>query len=114
MLINVVFLLLAFFVVAGTIAQNPPAGLRLVSLADGLRAPLRDAVALTASGAPIWPEGIADAAEFVAHLPPEADGVARILPDRDAPASALVALARALTVAGAREVRLIAERGEAR
>lgn len=112
-LINVVFLLLAFFIVAGTIAEAPPEGLALVRLPEGAPQPLADRVALGADGVPLWPAGVSDAAGFVAGLPPEAGGVARILPDRAAPAAALVALARALEAAGAREVRMLAERVEA-
>lgn len=110
-LINVVFLLLCFFIVAGTIAPAPPADLRLVRLSGQASPPPRDTVALGPDGTPLWPDGVTDAAGFVAALPPEPGGVARILPDRDAPAAALVALARALSAAGAGEVRLMAERG---
>lgn len=112
-LINVVFLLLTFFLVAGAIGARPPAGLRLARLADGDPAPMRGTVALNAAGTALWPEGVADAAGFVATLPADtADtaGTARILPDRAAPAAALVALARALRAAGAQEVRILAER----
>lgn len=111
-LINVVFLLLAFFIVAGTIAEPPPTGLALVQLAEGQPQPAEDRVALGADGAPIWPPGISDAAGFVAALPAEAGGIARVLPDRAAPAAALVALARDLQAAGAVEVRMLAERVE--
>ena len=111
-LINVVFLLLAFFIVAGTIAEAPPAGIALVRLSEGAPQPMPDRVLLGSDGVTLWPEGIRDAAGFVAGLPPEAGGVARILPDREAPAAALVALARALEAAGAREVRMLAERVE--
>lgn len=111
MLINVVFLLLAFFVIAGTIAARPPAGLTLVSLAEGEPAPAADMVLLGADGAAIWPEGVTDAAGLVAALPAEAGGRVWILPDRAAPAQALVQLARGLAAAGAGQVRLLAERG---
>ena len=108
-LINVVFLLLAFFLVAGTLAQRPPETLRLVSLSDGTAAPLRDVVVLYADGTVAWPDGVTEAAGVVAGLPEDAPRVARILPDRAAPAQALVALARALQEAGAVEVRILAE-----
>lgn len=110
MLINVVFLLLAFFLVAGTLAQRPPGDLQLVTLAEGAPQPLAGTVLLPADGVPVWPEGVVDAAGFVASLPQEAAGVARVLPDRDAPAQALVAIARSLQAAGAREIRMLAQR----
>lgn len=109
-LINVVFLLLTFFLVAGAIGARPPAGLQLAHLTGGDPAPMRGTVALDAEGTALWPEGVADAAGFVATLPADTAGTARILPDRVAPAAALVALARALRAAGAQEVRILAER----
>lgn len=109
-LINVVFLLLTFFLVAGAIGARPPAGLHLAHLTGGDPAPMRGTVALDAAGTALWPAGVADAAGFVATLPADIAGTARILPDRAAPAAALVALARALRAAGAQEVRILAER----
>lgn len=110
MLINVVFLLLAFFLVAGTLAARPPEGLALVSLSEGAPAPLPGVVVLEAGGGRRWPAGVADAAELVATLPPGAGAVARILPDRAAPATALLALAQELRAAGAAQVRIVAQR----
>lgn len=110
-LINVVFLMLMFFLVAGTIAAQPPADLRLVRLsqADPLVPP--DVLALTAAGDALWQGAPADPAAYVAALPREMQGIARIMPDRDAPAAALIQLARALRAAGAAEVRIVTERG---
>jgi biopolymer transport protein ExbD len=109
-LINVVFLMLMFFLVAGTIAAPPPADLRLVQLAqaDPLIPP--EVLTMTADGAVIWQGAPADPAAYVAALPPEAQGIARIMPDRDAPAAALITLARALRAAGATELRIVTER----
>lgn len=109
-LINVVFLMLMFFLVAGTIAAPPPADLRLVQLAqaDPLIPP--DVLTIAANGAVIWQGAPADPAAYVAALPPEAQGIARIMPDRDAPAAALITLARTLRAAGATEVRIVTER----
>ena len=109
-LINVVFLMLMFFLVAGTIAAPPPADLRLVQLAgaDPLVPP--DVIALTADGTALWQGAPADPATYVAALPPAARGIARIMPDRDAPAADLIWLARALRAAGAAEVRIVTER----
>lgn len=109
-LINVVFLMLMFFLVAGTIASPPPADLRLVQLAqaDPLIPP--DVLSMTANGAVIWQGAPADPDAYVRSLPPEAQGIARIMPDREAPAAALITLARALRAAGAAEVRIVTER----
>lgn len=109
-LINVVFLMLMFFLVAGTIAAPPPADLRLVQLAgaDPLVPP--DVIALRADGTATWLGAPADPAAYVAALSPGGDGIARVMPDRDAPAPDLVQLARALRAAGAVEVRIVTER----
>lgn len=109
-LINVVFLLLAFFIVAGTIAAPPPVGIRLLSLPGDQLRPPADSVVLDRNGTTIWPEGVADAAGMVAQLPPEAEGVVRVTPDRESAAQDLVALVRDLAAAGAADVRLVAQR----
>ena len=111
-LINVVFLMLMFFLVAGTIAPPPPAGLQLVRLtqADPLIPP--EVLALASDGQVLWQGAPADPADYVAGLPPEVQGIARIMPDRDAPAADLIALARALRSAGAAEVRIVTERSD--
>ena len=109
-LINVVFLMLMFFLVAGTIAAPPPADLRLVQLAQADPLVPPDVIALTADGTALWQDAPADPAAYVAALPPAAQGIARVMPDRDAPASALITLARALRAAGATEVRIVTER----
>ncbi|MGR3506772.1 MAG: ExbD/TolR family protein [Paracoccaceae bacterium] len=109
-LINVVFLMLMFFLVAGSIAPQPPADLQLVRLseADPLIPP--DVLALTAKGEVIWQGSPADPASYVAALPPDSQGVARIMPDRDTDAVGLIQLARALRAVGAAEVRIVTER----
>ena len=109
-LINVVFLMLMFFLVAGTIAAPPPADLRLVQLAQADPLVPPDILTMTANGAVIWQGAPADPTAYIRSLPPEAQGIARIMPDRDAPATALIALAHALRAAGAAEVRIITER----
>jgi biopolymer transport protein ExbD len=109
-LINVVFLMLMFFLVAGTVAPQPPGDLRLVQLAQADPVLPPDVLGLTADGAVIWLDGAGDPVAYVAALPPEARGIARIMPDRDAPAPALIDLARTLRAAGASEVRIVTER----
>ena len=106
-LINVVFLLLAFFIVAGTIADRPPADVRLISLPEGPSTPLENIVLLRADGRVEWPVGHS-AASYLAQR--SGQGAVRILADRDAPAAALVATAQTLAEQGAKEIRLIAER----
>jgi biopolymer transport protein ExbD len=108
-LINVVFLMLTFFLIAGTLAPSLPDKVRLVRLAevDPINAP--DLLALDAEGRILWQGREATPQEYAATL--TRVGIARILPDRDAPAAAVVAVARDLRDAGATDVRLMTERG---
>jgi len=109
-LINVVFLMLIFFLIAGTIAPPPGNGISLVRIADlEVQAP-PEALVLTVEGTLRHREAETDAATYVATLPEPR--VARILPDRAAPAAALVTLAGALREAGAERVVILGEKGE--
>lgn len=109
-LINVVFLMLIFFLVAGTIAPPVPSEVRLVQVAGTEAAVPPDVLVITAQGETFSLRGPVDAAGFVAALPADADGLVRVMPDRDLPAERLIGVAQALRQAGAREVRLITER----
>ena len=107
-LINVVFLMLTFFLIAGTVAPPLPAQVQLVRLADTAPLVPPDVLVLDADGTILWNGLPADLAAYATALP---EGrIARILPDRAAPAQALVALARDLRAAGATGVRLLTER----
>ena len=107
-LINVVFLMLTFFLIAGTVAPPLPPQVELVRLSEIAPVTPPDVLVLDAGGRTLWHGKEADGASHAAAT--GADGVARILPDRAAPAAALVALAQALRAAGALEVRILAER----
>lgn len=109
-LINVVFLMLIFFLVAGTIAPPVPTEVRLVQVAGNKAAIPPNILVIDATGQTLSQHGPMDAAAFVAALPADAAGIARVMPDRDLPAKQLIAVARALRQAGAREVRLMTER----
>ncbi|GGG62382.1 hypothetical protein GCM10011415_05820 [Salipiger pallidus] len=111
-LINVVFLMLIFFLVAGQVAQPLDPELRLVSTADlDGTPPPSDALvvspdgSLSSNGAPV-----ASTEDFLEGLGEDITAV-RLVPDRDLPAEDLVALARALRRGGAESVRLVSERG---
>ncbi|MCM2562023.1 biopolymer transporter ExbD [Lutimaribacter sp. EGI FJ00015] len=111
-LINIVFLMLIFFLVAGTLAAPLDKDLRLVSTAKIDRAAPADALVLHADGR-MTRRGteIVSAAAFLADLPEEARARVRIVPDRALPAQKLVGVARALREAGAGSVVLVTERG---
>ncbi len=111
-LINIVFLMLVFFMVAGTLAQPVDPTLELVETRtlDGVSPP--DALI-------VYPDGRIshrgadqqDAQAFVASLSDEERAVIRLLPDRSLPAEKLVTLTRELRAAGAGQVVLITRRG---
>ena len=107
-LINVVFLMLIFFLVAGTVAPALKPDLSLVSVA-GLegRAP-PDALVLAAEGALSFRGRPMEAAAFVAQAE---DLAVRIVPDRAVRAERLVEVTLALRAAGAESVYVVTERG---
>ncbi|WP_146346776.1 ExbD/TolR family protein [Phaeobacter marinintestinus] len=106
-LINVVFLMLIFFLIAGTIAPPLDPDLKLVSTADleGREPP--DALVLRADGTlsfrgkPTTPE---------VYMSGHDAGPVRIVPDRDAPGPRLIELSGALRRLGATSVILVTER----
>lgn len=111
-LINIVFLMLVFFMIAGTLAQPLDPALSLVRTADlEGRAP-PDALVIRADGSLRYRgDRVASAA---AYLSPPAAGEApevRLVPDRDLPARDLVRIARELRAAGAGRVIIVTERG---
>ncbi len=111
-LINIVFLMLVFFMVAGTLAQPLDSSLNLVQTSDlDGRAP-PDALVLHPDGRLAFRgDAVADAASFIANLPEEERATIRLVPDREAPADLLVSLGRSLRDAGAGKVLIVTERG---
>lgn len=108
-LINVVFLMLVFFMVAGTIAPPLSRDVRLVDTAglDGAAPP--DALVLMADGTLRHRDRpVGDPAAWIAE---RSTSEARILPDRAVPAARLVEVARALGQGGADRVLIVTERG---
>ena len=111
-LINVVFLMLVFFMVAGTIAQPLDGDLNLVRTADlEGRAP-PDALVVHPDGRLSYRgRPVASAAAFFAGQPEETRHTVRIVPDRELPAEQMVAVARELRSEGAETVLVVTERG---
>ncbi|PYE84877.1 ExbD/TolR family protein [Pseudoroseicyclus aestuarii] len=106
-LINIVFLMLIFFLIAGQLAPPLDPELTLVDTSDMESAPPPDALVLDAAGAlsyrgaPVTVEG------YVAERT-EADlARVRLVPDADVPAQRLVEVAAALREAGAGTVALV-------
>ena len=110
-LINIVFLMLIFFLVAGTLAQPLHGKLQLIKTSDleGREPP--DALVLHANGRLSYRgETQVDVIVFVASLEGADLNVVRVVPDRNADADRLVDLSRALRAAGAQEVVIVTER----
>jgi len=109
-LINVVVLLLVFFLIAGTLARPRPADIELAVIDAAAPPALQGALAVARDGR-LFRDGAEVAPEALSALVAERDGAAlRLMPDRELPAADLLALARALGAAGAAEIRLVGVR----
>ncbi len=106
-LINVVFLMLVFFLIAGSIAAPADGEIRLVQLDAAGPPPPPGSLVLTAQG-----QLRADGSEttVAAFLATRTEPAVRLMPDRDAPAARLVEVARDLRAAGAERVIVVTER----
>ena len=108
-LINIIFLILIFFMVAGSLSSRPDGSMEFVEAdaeacctPDGALVVLADG-SLLYGGAPI-----ASARAYLDRLKGDAP-VARIAPDRRLPANDLLAVARKLQEAGAGRVVILTE-----
>ncbi len=112
-LINIVFLMLIFFLVAAAIAPPLDRGVALVQTdqVEGRAPP--DAAVIRADGTLIYRGAeIGSETYLAARLSATAETVAlRLVPDRDLPAARLVAIAADLRRAGADEIWIVTERG---
>ncbi|MBR2657712.1 MAG: biopolymer transporter ExbD [Loktanella sp.] len=109
-LINVVFLMLVFFLVAGQVARPADREVTL-ALADVASARVPDdALVLRADGAILW-RGVETSVDDFAMAQINETEPLRILPDRNLPARDLIAVAAALRAATGSDVRLVTEKG---
>jgi len=112
-LINIVFLMLVFFLVAAAIAPPLDRSVRLVQ-ADDIegRAP-PDAAVIRADGTMVYRGAEITSEAYLAARLSEASGAValRLVPDRDLPAARLVAIAAELRRGGAEETWIVTERG---
>jgi biopolymer transport protein ExbD len=111
-LINVVFLMLVFFMVAGTLAKPLDRDLRLVRTSDlEGRAPPDTLVVHPDGRLSYRGEPVASAQAFYDARPEDAREVVRVVPDAALSALTLVDLARDLRAAGATRVVIVTQRG---
>ena len=110
-LINIVFLMLIFFMVAGTLAQPLDQGVTLVRTSALEGRPPPDALVIRADGTLNYRGAdLAGAADLPLLGAGEAPEI-RLVPDRDLPAAELVRLARQLRAAGAGMILIVTEQG---
>lgn len=112
-LINIVFLMLIFFLVTAQMARPIDPDLQLVLTDDEAFVPPPDAVIIDAAG-DVRFRGLATTADAVLiRLRAEQGGAVtvRLLPDRRAPATEVVRVAHALRRAGAVAVHLVTAQG---
>ncbi len=110
-LINIVFLMLIFFMVAGTLAKPLDKDLRLVSTAELEGRPPPDGLVLHPDGRMSHHgKDVASAASYLEGQPDDARDVVRLVLDRDLHAQTLVARANELRAAGAKQVLVVTER----
>lgn len=110
-LINIVFLMLVFFMVAGTLAQPLDKDLTLVSTAELAGSAPPDALVVHADGKLSYRgEQLASVLSYLEAMQGPENSPVRLVPDRDLPALSLVALARDLRAAGAKSVLIVTER----
>ncbi|MFX0546159.1 ExbD/TolR family protein [Roseovarius sp. S1116L3] len=111
-LINIVFLMLVFFMVAGTLARPMDNDVTLVRT-DALEGrPPPDGLVIRADATLSYRgEELASAGALLPRLGTEANPEVRLVPDRDLPAAQLVRIARDLRAAGAGRIVIVTERG---
>ncbi len=113
-LINIVFLMLVFFLVAGQVARPLDREVQLVDAALATERAPDDALVLRADGAMLWRGDPVTPEAFAAAQSGGPDATPlRILPDRNLPARELIAVAASLRAASGRDVRVITTRGRA-
>jgi biopolymer transport protein ExbD len=111
-LINIVFLMLIFFLVVGTLARPLDGDLQLVRTADLEGTAPPDTLVVHADGQMSFRgQPMGTVSEFLDLRTEEERHTVRVVPDRDLEAKTLVSLARELKSAGVQSVRLVTERG---
>ncbi|MEL7213148.1 MAG: biopolymer transporter ExbD [Pseudomonadota bacterium] len=110
-LINIVFLMLIFFLIAGTLAPPLDRDLTLVRTAALEGAAPPDALVVHSDGR-LSHRGIdlASIEDYLAQSDLDPDGPIRLTPDRDLPAAQLVILARAVQAQTGSKVLIVTER----
>jgi biopolymer transport protein ExbD len=111
-LINIVFLMLVFFMIAGTLAPPLDRNLSLIRVSDleGREPP--DTLVIRADGS-LWMRGVelTSVGAFMERLTDDDRTSVRVVPDRDLPAKILMKHVGEMRAEGAERVLLVSERG---
>ena len=110
-LINIVFLMLIFFMIAGTLAPPLDKSLTLVRASDLDPRDPPDTLVIHADGR-LFLRGIelTSVEAYMERLTDDDRRRVRLVPDRDLPARQLVQLARIMRAEGAEQVLIVSER----
>lgn len=110
-LINIVFLMLVFFMIAGTLAPPIYRDVTLVRTADLDPRDPPDTLVVRADGT-LWLRGIelTSVGAYMERLSDEDRSSVRIVPDRDLPAKTLMSHVQTMRAEGAERVLLVSER----
>ena len=112
-LINIVFLMLIFFLAAAQLARPLDPKFQLIDTSDPNAVPPPDAVVLRADGQVEFRGDVRAPTEIWSALSQETENpemVVRVVPDRRSAATDLIELANALREAGAGAVHIVTER----
>ena len=109
-MLDMAFQILIFFMLAGTIARPLDDGLTLVQTTTLEGTPPPDALVISARGDVTFQGEAMDPVRYLANHVPPGTQIIRIVPDRDAPAATLIAVAAALTAAGAPQVVIVTQK----
>ena len=107
-LINIVFLMLIFFLIAGTLSQPVNPQLRLVKTSDLDMASPPDGLIIHADGRML--SGGQPVDDLAAFADIQDTSTIRLIPDRDLPARTLLQVAASLQAAGADKTVIATER----
>lgn len=108
-LINIVFLMLIFFIVAGTLAKAPEKGIEFVTSDTFECCAPPDAVAISATGELMFGgEHYASTRQYLAAATPIGKTL-QILPDRRLPARELLRILTELRAGGAQKILLLSQ-----
>lgn len=110
-LINVVFLMLVFFMVAGTLAPPIDPELKLINTKDLDGIDPVEALVVMPSGELRYRGAAVETVDtYMLSLDDDPMKVARLLPDKNAPAAAVISTAHAMRAAGAKRVVIMTEK----